>query len=208
MQNTVKNRQDPDSRAAVIFSFISFSKSNNKTTSIMADIKSLDGKLHVFEANPDLPCIAKSIFNCLACTPLGKATLVQHVVEKDGKLDIYGSEAMLCDGKVKMSPCPCTVYCGYGPCAAEWHFEQDKDEPTKYTGVGSAFACQTCEMCTNHNGDKFYYDADHDGTAEKPMIMAPGKNPMSPPCFAGIPVMKFYEVADRKGTPISSTMER
>ena len=174
----------------------------------MADIKSLDGKLHVFEANPELPCIAKSFFNCLACTPLGKATLVQHVVEKDGKLDVYGSEAMLCDGKVKMSPCPCTVYCGYGPCAAEWHFEQDKDEPTKYTGVGSAFACQTCEMCTNHNGDTFYYDKDHDGTAAKPMIMAPGKNPMSPPCFAGIPVMKFYEVADRKGTPISSTMER
>ena len=172
------------------------------------DIKDTNGKLYVFELLDDVPAFFKCFFNTIACPALGPGTMVQYVVEKDGKLDVYSTDVKICGGAVSMSPCPCTAYCGYGPCAAEWHFEQDKDEPTKFVGVGSAFACQTCEMCTNHNGDTFYYDADHDGTAEKPMIMAPGKNPMSPPCFAGIPVMKFYEVADRKGTPISSTMER
>ena len=28
-------------------------------------------------------------------------------------------------------------------------------------------------------------------------------NPMNPPCFAGATVLKFYEVADRKATPVA-----
>jgi hypothetical protein len=172
------------------------------------DIRKIDGKTYVFTPADDAPAFLKAFFNCLTCSSLGASTLIQRVVEKDGKLDVYGHEAYLCDGKVPMSPCPCFVYCGFGPCAAEWHFEQVEGEPTKFSGKGSAFACQTCEPCTNHDGDFFIYDEDHDGSAEKPLKMTAGCNPLNPPCFAGMEVLKFYECSDRLGTPVTSTMER
>ena len=172
------------------------------------DYKALEGKIYVFAPADDVPAFFKCFFNSLACPCLGQPTMIQHVTEKDGVPELYASEALLCGGKVPMSPCPLCVYCGVGPCAAEWHFVQVEGEPTKFTATGSAFACQTCEACTNHDGDWFLFDEDHDGTFEKPFIMNAGCNPMNPPCFAGMPVLKFYEASDCLGTPVKSTMDR
>ena len=168
------------------------------------DIKSLDGKIFVFEPADAAPCFMKCFFNTLVCPCLGKPTMIQHVEEKDGALDIWGGEAKLCNGCAPMSPCPLCIYCGFGPCAAQWHFEKKEGAENTYTAKGSAFACQTCTMCTNHNGDEFVFDAAHDGSAAKPMEMKAGMNPMNPPCFVGHTVLKFYEVADRKATPIAA----
>ena len=168
------------------------------------DIRALNDKLFAFEPADQAPGSLTCFFNSLSCSCLGKSTMIQKVVEKDGKLDVYGHKARLCNGIVPQSPCPCCIYCGIGPCAAEWHFEQVEGEPTKFMAKGSAFACQSCESCTNHDGDYFTYDADHDGSLEKPLLMVAGANPMNPPCFTGETVLKFYEVKDRKGAPVSS----
>ena len=86
------------------------------------DIKSLDGKVFVFEPADTAPCFMKCFFNTLVCPCLGKPTMIQHVEEKDGALDIWGGEAKLCNGCAPMSPCPLCIYCGFGPCAAQCHF--------------------------------------------------------------------------------------
>ena len=36
------------------------------------------------------------------------------------------------------------------------------------------------------------------------MKMVAGANPMNPPCLWNTTVLKFYEVADRKGTPVGA----
>lgn len=170
----------------------------------MVDIRDTHDKIFVFAPADGTPAFFKCFFNTLSCSCLGTPTLIQKVVEKDGKLDVYGGQAKLCNGIVPMSPCPCCVYCGFGPCGAEWHFEPVEGDPTKFTAHGSAFACQSCEACTNHDGDNFTFDADHDGTFEKPMLMTAGCNPMNPPCFAGMEVLKFYMVKDREGTIVTA----
>ena len=100
------------------------------------------------------------------CPCIGAATMVQKF---DDDKHGMGHKAMLCGGIAPMSPCPCCAYCGVGPCAAEWRFIKDPADPTKWNATGSVFACQTCEMCTNHAGDTFVFDENHTGTKEKPL---------------------------------------
>jgi len=62
------------------------------------------------------------------CPCVGPATIERVFVEKGG----YGHKAYLCGGMVPMSPCPCCIYCGFGPCAAEWKFlKSPEDELAK-----------------------------------------------------------------------------
>ena len=170
----------------------------------MVNIHDIHDKIYVFQPADDAPGFFKCFFNVLICSPLGHSTLLQKVEEKDGKLDVYGTDAKLCNGCAPQSPCLCTVCCGFGPCGAEWHFEPVEGEPNKYTAHSSVFKGGCCESMTNHNGDWFVYDEDHDGSFEKPMLMTAGKNPMNPPCFAGMQLLKFYEVKDRKGTAVEA----
>ena len=164
--------------------------------------KTLDGKTFVFAVAEDAGCFMNCFFNTLTCEKCcGPATMIQHVKEKNGALDIWGGEARICGGCAPMSPCPCCVYCGVGPCAAEWHFKSIDGKADEYTATGSAFKGGCCEMCTNHNGDRFTFNADFDGSVEKPMYMIAGMNPMNPPCLAGKRVLKFYEVTGRRGKP-------
>ena len=60
-------------------------------------------------------------------------------------------------------------------------------------------------MCTNHNGDNWYWNADSLYTAEKPGVMQFGLNPLAPPCLAGVNMAVLTVVADRNGTPIESS---
>eukprot|EP00937_MAST-01D_sp_MAST-1D-sp2_P001570 g1570.t1 len=170
------------------------------------DIRTLDGKMMKMEPADDAHCAMKAFFNFMACPCLGAPTMVQHVEDKDGQLDIYGSEAKVCGGLCPHSPCPCFVYCGVGPCAAAYRFKTT-DVDDKYTANGSTMVgCGACLACTNHDGNHFHYNADHDGTPEKPIVMIAGKNPTIPlPCLWGKPVLKFYEVADRKGAPLAAS---
>ena len=144
--------------------------------------------------------------------PLAGSANARHGLARSQDKRGYGHKAMLCGGLVPMSPCPCCIYCGFGPCAAEWHFVRDPADATKWNATGSVFACQACETCTNHAGDTFVIDAEHDGTFEKPLEMHAGMNPVNPPCIAGKKALKFYMVSDRKGTrggaPETAAMER
>ena len=162
----------------------------------MVDIRDINDKVYVFEPADGSPGFFKCFFNTIICSPLGKATLIQKVEEKDGKLDVYGTDAMLCNGCVPQSPCICTACCGCGPCGAEWHFEPVEGEPTKYTAHGSTFKGGCCVGMTNHDGDHFFYDEQHDGSAEKPLLVISGSNPMTPPCWSGMTSLKLYEVKD------------
>ena len=66
------------------------------------DIKDTNGKLYAFELVDDVPAFFKCFFNTIACPALGKGTMVQYVVEKDGKLDVYST-----DVKLVMEQYPC-----------------------------------------------------------------------------------------------------
>lgn len=169
----------------------------------------LDGKMMRFMPHEDAGCFMNYFFWPATCPCIGAATMVQKF---DDDKHGMGHKAMLCGGIAPMSPCPCCAYCGVGPCAAEWRFIKDPADPTKWNATGSVFACQTCEMCTNHAGDTFVFDENHTGTKEKPLEMVAGMNPMNPPCLAGKKVLKFYIVTDRKGTaggaPDAVAMER
>ena len=134
----------------------------------------------------------------LQCDCLGPATMIQRVVDDT---HVYGHKAKLCGGMVPMSPCPCCTYCGFGPMGAKWSFV--KAEGDAWIGEGSVFEGGCCVMCTNHNGDTFTFNPETaNGTADKPMEMKAGMNPMNPPCFIGKKVLRFRMVADRKGSPV------
>ena len=78
----------------------------------MVDIRDINDKIYVFEPSDGAPGFFKCFFHTILCSPFGKATLIQKVEEKDGKLDVYGTDAMLCNGCVPQSPCICTACCG------------------------------------------------------------------------------------------------
>ena len=118
-----------------------------------------------------------------------------------------------------MGPVPCVACCGYGPCQAQWTFHKD----TTYTGPGekfmganktSTFAGGCCAFATHNDGDFWIFDGMP--TKEAPIEATAGANPSAPPCLVGKKVLKFYQVADRKGTPmpaggapaVAATMER
>ena len=171
---------------------------------MVLNIHDIHDKTYVFQPADDAPGFFKCFFNVLVCSPLGYMTLIQKVEEKNGKVDVYGTDARLCNGCAPMSPCLCTPCCGFGPCGAEWHFEPVEGEPSKFTATGSVFKGGCCKALTHHDGDFFVYDEDHDGSSEKPILMTAGKNPMNPPCFAGKQLLKFYEVKDRSGTAVDA----
>jgi len=162
-------------------------------------VKAYDGKIFKFEPADSLPCCFVTFFKCISCDCIGPATMIMEVKDETHSA---GTKAMLCGGVAPMSPCPCCTYCGFGPCAARWAFAKSPTEEGKWYAEGSAFAGGCCLACTNHNGDNFTWNDSSNGTAEKPFIMTAGMNPMNPPCFAGKQVLKMYEVADRKGTPL------
>jgi len=118
---------------------------------------------------------------------------------------VAGMDAKIC-GCIPFSPVPCCLCCGVGPCKPEFRFEQDKAEPTKWVAVDSVFPYSCCTSCTQHPGDFFYFDTEHNGSAEKPMEMTAGENPMNPPCFWGkkIGLFKFA----KGGAPDVAAMSR
>ena len=125
------------------------------------------------------------MFDCLFCTKVSVASFKIKVVD-DAPIGLYkplsqvviGHDARVCNGLVPVSPFPISPYCGCGDCAAEWKFIPDPTDPTHYVAEGSALKGNCCLMCTNHNGDNWYWnkdslyrDADHLNTAEKPGVM-------------------------------------
>ena len=166
--------------------------------------KTLDGALMRFTPH-QMPCCFNYMFSAMLCECLGAA--VMEIKVADDEETNYGHKATMCGGLAPMSPCPLCVCCGFGPLAAKWAFKKDPSDASgnTYMAVGSAFAGGCCVMCTNHDGDKFTYDADHLNTLEKPGYITAGMNPLKPPCVARSKALKFYRVADRKGAPYESS---
>ena len=64
---------------------------------------------------------------------------------------VAGVDAKLC-GCMPMSPMPCFLCCGVGPCAAEFRFKR-KPGTNEWVGTGCPFAgCPTaCANCGEHD---------------------------------------------------------
>lgn len=175
---------------------------------MVADIKTLDGKLYKFEPHPELNCCLANFFRCIVCECFGPATAL---IKVKSDTHVISDEAQICGGNCPMTPIPCCAFLGYGGLAAKWEFK--KGEGDKWVGFGSVFKCDCCTPCTNHNGDTWTYSDEFTGTKEKPFAMIAGMNPVNPPCFIGRKVLILYEVADRKGSaggapPTEATMSR
>lgn len=155
------------------------------------------------------------MLDTLFCTKFGMAATFKFKTEDNVPIGlykpltqvVYGSDMRVCNGCSPVSPCPLCPYCGCGPFEAEWKFIPDKKDPTRYVGSGSALKGNCCLMCTNHDGDNWYWSADSLYTAEKPGVVQFGLNPLAPPCLAGVNMANLVVVADRKGTPVESSAD-
>jgi len=100
-------------------------------------------------------------------------------------------------GCLPMSPIPCCLFCGFGPCGFYGKHYRSKNPATPNLFIGKGGICETpcCVMCMHHDNDYFVFDADHDGsTPQKAGYYVPGGkegvtpgigNPFTPPCLAG-----------------------
>ena len=70
-------------------------------------------------------------------------------------------------------------------------------------GANKTSTCKggCCAFATHNDGDYWVFNGVP--TKENPIEMVAGKNPSAPPCLRGKKVLKMYEVADRKGTPVA-----
>ena len=166
------------------------------------DIKALDGKKMTMHPDP-ASGLQKCMFGCLTCCTF-HVTGVNKIISDD---EVHGVNFKICD-IFPMSPCPCCLCCGVGPRAAVFKFKKDPADSTKWVGFDSVFASGCCKAATHHDGDYFFYNAEHDGTPGKPVEMHAGNNPMAPPCFIGKKVGEF-RLSNKGGAPPSAdVMER
>ena len=170
----------------------------------MVDIHSLAGKLMTMHPDP-ASGLQTCMFGCLTCCTY-HVTGVNKVVSD---VEVHGVDFKIC-GIFPMSPCPCCLLCGVGPCAAIFKFKRDPANPNRWVGYDSVFKGGCCSSITHHDGDNFIFDAEHDGTKGKPIEMIAGHNQMQPPCFQGKKVGEFKLYKDGKGgaAPDAETMER
>ena len=127
-----------------------------------------DGKLLLFTVHEEGGCFMKYFFWPNTCPCLGPAVMKNTYTDEKNGCDApharadpasrrdhaprlrrtsrrMGHKATLCGGCVPMSPCPCCLYCGVGPCAAEWHFKQAESRPhTQCTPTPCPFPSVHC----------------------------------------------------------------
>jgi len=159
----------------------------------------LHGKKYTFNIHPEANC-------CLNCLWLAFSNGMPMEMTQEVTSETEAAGTLPTKGPFPFSPCPCCTCCGCGPMRGIWKFTRDEADPTKWNGVGSAFAGGCCECMTHHKGDTFYYDAEHLGTKEKPFEMTAGVNQMNPPCAWNKKFLVFYESAT--GAPETTGMER
>lgn len=165
-----------------------------------SDIKQLDGKLFRMTAHPEAGCCATAMFMGYSCC----SPLVMQQKQVDEKT-VAGTNVTMCWGLLPFSPIPCCLCCGVGPCKAEFTFKQDDEDATKWVGFGSVLTSGCCSVLTDHKGDVFHFNENHNGSVDQPMEMIAGKNNINPPCLWGVKVGLFREVGDRKGRPPAAT---
>jgi len=169
------------------------------------DIKSLEGKKYTMHPDRDSGC-QQCMFCCFSCGSM--LVTAENKVSEDGTT-LLSTNYKICD-IFPMSPIPCCLLCGVGPCAAQFKFVRDPADPTKWNGTGQVVAGECCHACFNHEGDVFIFDDEHDGSSkEKAIMLIGGNNPTTPPCFIGKKIGEFYAKKTAGGGPPSEeTMER
>jgi hypothetical protein len=152
------------------------------------DVTKHDGK--VYSLYPKNTCAAK----CMLCMFSGGSGKMQYTMKVRGGGDFIDATNFKACGCLPLSPIPCCMYCGVGPCAFYGAHERSKDPatPNLYVGKGRVCAASCCDMCIccfHHDHDWFVLDDEHDGSSpEKAGYYTPGGkkgNPMTPPCIAG-----------------------
>ena len=144
---------------------------------------------------PDDGC-AKCMFNCFTC-----GTKITFVLKVDGD-NIAFTQNKYCFDICYGSPCPCLSCCCFdGPHTVVWKLKKESD--TKWVGdkSHSQWNGGCCVGMCHNDGDKLELV---DGVWK----MTGGKNPTTPPCFAG--KENFFHMEKVGGAPPmeNATMER
>lgn len=99
----------------------SASNASHRTLLSLTTSRVATGKFLKFEPADEAGCFVKYFFWPSTCPCLGPAVMESKWESDTSQM---GTNATLCGGMVPMSPCPCCIYCGFGPCGAEWKFNK------------------------------------------------------------------------------------
>lgn len=180
-----------DLSTAVFTNLLGDTNDSSYNSTAKFDVTPYDGKTYSLYHNGT--CCSQLMF----CLFTGGSYEFQYdlkVLDGGEQLDAHNFQVCGC---LPMSPIPCCLFCGVGPCGFYGKHYRSKDPATPNLFIGKGGICQTpcCIMCMHHDNDYFVLDVEHDGSSpQKANYYIPGGkegvtpgfgNPFTPPCLAG-----------------------